>query len=306
MRLRDEQLRAHVVYVDPEIETNAELDAITDKVVEELRALQQAGIDAKMPSDPRALEIDLIKSLRELLEKMVSSRREHFLRHKIQLIQRRIANLFFSSAVYTSQDEVFEVEFHDAEEALLAVLGLHRDALADDLTKLKFADSSHMGEALGSLARVEKQLATSILARSRPELERLLRVYRDALLVFLMKDFQGTLGDFAWEVVQASGVARGHELSYKIRESQFSAFRAAFETKFMERLLYSLQEPLQQRMHDTPDYDFRSRTLRFASDPRIYAEICAVMCNTIYDYLHGEGFLDLPVSWQKQLYEDAS
>ena len=95
MRLRDEQLRAHVVYVDPQIETNAELDAITAKVVEELKELQRVGMRAKVPEDPGQLEIELIAALRQLLEKMVSARREHFLRHKMELIQRRVAKLFF-------------------------------------------------------------------------------------------------------------------------------------------------------------------------------------------------------------------
>ena len=302
MRLRDEQLRARIVYVDPTLETNAELDAITAKVVEELKKLQKAGMKAKMPNDAQGVEIELIRALRELLEKMVSARREHFLRHKIETIQRKIANLYFTSEIYTDAKEVFDVEFTYPDEALLAVVQRYSGRMLEDLMEFKDRDVSVQKLAMERLSRYKKQLAGDVLAHSRPELERLLVVYRDVLLVFLMKDFRDALGDFCWEVVQQSQIARGHELSYKILEGQFASFRQTFETKFMDRLLIGLSAPLQRRLREEPDYDFKEDTLRFAADPRIYAEICAVMCNTIYGYLHGEGFLDLPVTWQRQIY----
>lgn len=303
MRLRDEQLRARIVYVDPTIETNSELDAITAKVVEQLKELQKAGQKAKMPTDASTVEIDLIKTLRELLEKMVSARREHFLRHKIELIQRRIANLYFTSEVQTDPENLFEVEFSDPDEALLAVVRRYGGQMLEDLMELKYTDVSVQKLAMERLSRFERKLAADVLSHSRPELERLLGVYRDALLVFLMKDFREGVGDFAWEVIKGSKVARGSELSYKIREPQFARFRQVFEENFMARLLEGLEGHLARRMHEEPDYEFKPETLRFAANPRIFAEICAVTCNAIYGYLHGEGFLDLPVTWQRQVYE---
>ncbi|HJL04917.1 MAG TPA: hypothetical protein RMH85_28960 [Polyangiaceae bacterium LLY-WYZ-15_(1-7)] len=304
MALRDEQLKARVVYVDPSLQTNAELDAITAKVVEELQELQRAGMKAKMPADPGQIEIELIKNLRELLEKMVSARREHFLRHKVELIQRKIANLYFTSEVYTKPEDAHAAKYDHADEALLAALQRHLDAIVEDLLTFQYREPGAREQAIDRIQRFEKKLAADVLARSRPELERLLGLYRDVLLVFLLKDFRESLGEFAWEVVQQSQIARGGELSYKILEKQFPRFRSVFEEKFMDRLLAALQEPLARRMQDEPDFDFRPATLRFAADPRIYAEICGTMCNTIYGYLHGEGFLDLPVSWQMQVYDN--
>jgi len=303
MRLRDEQLRAQIVYVDPDIETNAELDAITAKVVEELRELQRVGRRAKAPEDPGQVEIELIASLRGLLEKMVSARREHFLRHKLERIQRRVAKLFFTSEV-KGTDTNADRTFAYPDEALLAALQAHAPAMRLALKQAKVTDERVRSEALERLERMEKMLAADVLARSRPELERLLLVYRDTILVWLMKDFRAGLGELAWEVVKESGVARGGELSYKIREKQFPRFRSVFEEKFMERMLAGIQEPLARALTEDSEYRFRGETLAFASDPRIYAEVCAVMCNTVYGYLHGEGYLDLPVSWQRELYDD--
>ncbi len=302
MRLRDEQLRARIVYVEPQNETNAELDAITARVVAQLQELQQAGMGARTPSDPQKVEIQLIRALRELLEKMLSARREHFLRHKIELVQRRIANLYFSSEITTTGGDPFTSTFHHADEALLAALQRHSAGIRADLERFHFSDETSRMIALSRLQRMEKKLASDVLARTRPELERLLVTYRDVLLVFLMRDFRETLGEFAWEVVQQSQLARGHQLSYKILASQFPRFREVFESKFMDRLLSNLQAPLAQRIEE--EGSLREETVRFAADPRIYAEICAVMCNAIYDYLHGEGFLDLPVQWQQQLYDE--
>lgn len=305
MRLRDEQLRARVVYVDPSIETNAELDAITAKVVAELRELQRVGMRAKTPEDPGQVEIELIASLRQLLEKMLSARREHFLRHKLELIQRRVAKLFFTSEV-KGVEAKSDRTFAHPDEALLSVVQGHAPAMRDELAKVQVNDERVRTEALERLERIEKMLAADVLARSRPELERLLLVYRDTILVWLMKDFREGLGEFAWEVIKESGAARGGELTYKIREKQFPRFRHVFEEKFMERMLAGIQEPLARALTEDSEYRFRGETLAFASDPRIYAEVCAVMCNTLYGYLHGEGYLDLPVSWQRELYDDAA
>jgi hypothetical protein len=119
-----------------------------------------------------------------------------------------------------------------------------------------------------------------------------------------MKDLPSSLGELAWEVIRESRAAHGADLSYKIHEKDFAAFREAFDRRFLERLLASVQQPLAQRLASGEHGGFRPETLRFAGDPRIYAEICDVTCNAVYDYLHGEGFLDLPVRWQEHLGED--
>ena len=48
--------------------------------------------------------------------------------------------------------------------------------------------------------------------------------------------------------------------------------------------------------------ELRNETLAFVADPRIFTDVCSVMCDSIYDFLHGEGFLDLPANWRAHLY----
>lgn len=303
LRLRDEQLNARVVYFEPQIQTNAELDAITAQVVAELQTLQKEQLASAAPADPAEIEIALMKGLRELLEKMVSARREAFLRHKIELIQRKITNLFFTSEIYANPSvaQSAKTVFAYADEALFHVLHHNEALMVDELRSLNYRDQKVMTDAIERLQRFEKMLVSETLARSRPELERLLMVYRDVLLVFLMRDFRESLGEFSWEVIRESRVAHEATLSYKIQEGSFAAFRKVFERKFLDNMLSRMQAPLAANLNEEGADAFRPETLQFAADPRIYAEICAVWCNAIYAYLHGEGWLDLPVQWQQHL-----
>ena len=302
LRLRREQLRARVVYVDPDLETNAELDAITAQVVKELQEMQAQMLAQSGPQDRQAAEIELIKNLRELLEKMVSPRRETYMRHKIEQIQRRITNLYFTTV---SQGDAARMtakqsKFDAPDEALFHVLTKHEKTLVATLKVMRFSEDSVREEAIARLKGYQRQLLSDFLSRSMPELERLLNIYRDLLLIFLLKDFREQLGDFCWQVIKESRVALTGTLTYKIEEKEFPAFREIFERKFLEGMLAAIQKPLAEKLEEG---EFREATLRFAADPRIYAEICGVTSNMLYDYLHGEGFLDLPVNWQQQLYE---
>ena len=304
MRLRDEQLRARVVYYgDDSAQTNAELDQITQQVVEELRALQSVGRAAKMPSDKQSVEIELIKSLRGFLEKLLSARREQFLRLKIQRIQRRIVKLFFSSSIVTERmSEPLNV-FETPDEALQHIFVMYDAEIQRRISGLMFKDESIRERTLVRFAEIKRGFVNSVLQRSMPEVQRLLAVFGDVLLVFLMKDFRDQVGDFAWQVIRASRVGDSHAISYKLTEAHFSQFRAAFEERFLQHLLDGLAGPLVARLESDPGGEFRAETISFAADPRIYAEMCDVMCGTIYEYLHGEGFLDLPVEWQRRLYD---
>lgn len=301
LRLRDEQLKARVVYVDPSLKTNAELDAITAQVVAELQQLQSQSLQAAATIDPQQIEIELIKTMRESLEKMLSPRREHFLRHKIEQIQRKIANLYFTSEVEASADApTMRASFEHPDEGLYVVMKRHKPTIHADLDALAWKSPQAQKEAKDRLDIFMKQMVSQLLARSMPDLERLIAIYQEVLLDFLLKDFRSQLGEFAWEVMRESRVAHGNDLTYKIREQHFPPFRQTFERKFLQHLLATIQNPLDDKLLNG---GFRDSTLRFASDARIYAEICGTMCNSIYDFLHGEGFLDLPVDWKSEVYK---
>ena len=150
LRLRDEQLEARVVYFAPDIQTNSELDAITAQVVADLQALQRDQRQSAPAMDRTEVEIALIKGLRELLEKMISSRREAFLRHKIEVIQRRITTLFFTSEVYANptRAESEKTTFAHSDEALFHVLHHAESLVVDELRTLHYRDPSVCEDAV--------------------------------------------------------------------------------------------------------------------------------------------------------------
>jgi len=73
------------------------------------------------------------------------------------------------------------------------------------------------------------------------------------------------------------------------------AFRAAFDKHFLEKLVVHVQEPIVRRAGESAE-EFRDVTLRFVADPRIHSEICEVIDDAVYDYLHGEASSTCPTT----------
>ncbi len=303
LKLRDEQLQARVKYYNKDLQTNAELDAITEQVVAELRAMGAVS-EAAAPKRPRQeVEIDLIHALRHLLEKLFSEKRSGFLERKMEVVQRKITQLFFNSELYARLAEGSKESQPAAtwpEQALYFALKAHEDDIVSELLAMPVSDVSVRERALEDLSTYLKRLCSDFLGKTTPELERVLAIYREVLTDFFFKVFPGELGDFAWEVVRESRVADNHSLGYKITAEHFHAFRETFDRKFLERLVLNVQEPIVQRASADAGV-FREATMRFVADPRIHAEICATINDALYDYLHGEGYLDLPTDWKRLL-----
>lgn len=299
LELRDEQLQAQVKYFGADLETNAELDKITEQVVAELRLLKTPE-----PTEDRSehVEIELIGNLRTLLEKLFSPKRATFLQRKIEEVQRRITQLFFESELYAriaaGNDEVGAASWH--EQALYVALKRHEEAIISELDAIPVTDDEVRDRAKARVQQFIKQLASDFLSRTTPELERLLTIYREVLVEFFAGEFPTSLGEFAWEVIRESRVAQGHKLGYKLTADKFGQFREVFDRKFIEKLVFHIEDPIARRAIDDSE-SFREATLRFVTEPRIHTEICSVMNDAIYDYLHGEGFLDLPPNWRRIL-----
>ncbi len=301
LRLRDEQLRARVNYYNSELQTNAELDAITEQVVAELRAMAQ-GTGGGRPT--QEVEIELIQALRGLLEKLLSPKRSTFLLRKIEEVQRRITQLFFNSELYVRIQEG-SAELPTAtwpEQALYFALKRYEDFIEAEIDATP-AQAEVRERAKEKLETFIRNLCTDFLSRTTPELERLLAIYKAVLLHFFLEVLPLELGDFAWEVIRESRVAVGHDLGYKLTADKFDAFREVFDRKFLERLVLNVQDPIMQKASESSGF-FREATLRFVADPHIHAEICTVINDALYDYLHSEGFLDLPPDWRRLLAEE--
>jgi len=301
LALRHEQAEAIVQYYGEDQETNAELDEITAAVVAELEQLRLAT-ETRRSSIVPDVEIELIGSLRALLEKLFSPKRRNFIERKIRDIQRRITQLFFDSELYAllaAEGGVVDAA-EWAEQALYYAVKTHEAKILEELARMPVADDAVRKRALDRWHGITRQLRTDFLSRTTPELERLLEIYREVLADFFYDDFAKGIGELCWKVVKESRVAEGHELGYKIDESKFPAFRAAFDKHFLERLVFHVQEPVTKAA--TESDRFRDATARFVADPRIHSDICGVVNDAVYDYLHGEGFLDLPTDWRHVLH----
>ncbi len=309
-RLRDEQLRARVKYYNQELATNAELDAITEQVVAELRAMGKVMDAQKLTRKAQEVEIELIQALRTTLEKLfaptaAAQARSKFLARKIEEVQRRITQLFFNSELYAR----LAADARDVpaatwpEQALYFAIKRHEEVLHAELEALPVSTPDVRTRAHEELSAFLKSLTTEFLSKTTPELERLLAIYKEVLGKFFFDVFPGDLGEFAWEVVKESRVAVGTDLGYKITADRFHQFRETFDRKFLEHLVLAVQGPITQRATAAGAEGFREATLKFVQDPRIHMEVCTVINDAIYDYLHGEGYLDLPTDW-KQLLKD--
>jgi hypothetical protein len=306
-RLRDEQLRARVNYYNKDLATNAELDAITEQVVAELRAMGKAMEAQKATRPTQEVEIELIQALRTTLEKLFSPTaaaqgRSKFLARKIEEVQRRITQLFFNSELYArlaqSSREIPAATW--PEQTLYFAIKRHEEAIVAEIDALPVSSPEVRTRAHEQLQGFLKALTNDFLSKTTPELERLLAIYKEVLGKFCYEIFPGELGEFAWEVVKESRVGVGTDMGYKITADRFHQFRETFDRKFLEHLVLAVQDPIAQRASQSEE-GFREATLKFVADPHIHMEVCTVINDALYDYLHGEGYLDLPTDWKRLL-----
>lgn len=305
-RLRDEQLKAKVKYYHKESHTNAELDAMTEQVVSELRAMALADRTSVTELDPRAIETELIGQLRGLLEKLFSDQRSTFLAHKMERIQRKISQLFFNSELYAHLAEngatVPAAEW--ASQVLYFALEQAKDVVEVAIFDIPAKSQDLKDEALERFRSFQKSLCNEFLAQTTPELEHLLRIFQRTYMDFFLKDLPRDLPDLAWEVIRESRAAENHGLGYKLTVNKFPAFRESFDRKFLERLVLGTQQKVEQEVENS-GATFRDATLRFVTNPEIHAAVCSVINDAMYEYLHSEGFLDLPADWKSALHASA-
>ncbi len=302
LKLRDEQVSARVVYFEPEQQTNAELDKITDSVIAELRAIQSV----RGPTNPgvqRDRGAELAGALRSRLEALLDARRATFLRAKLDTLSRRITTLFFEAALghHATPEELAARIIALPEQAVYYAVARNKAQIVEDLLSLNYEDEGVYNDALDRLARLEKELQVSLLARKAPELEKLLPVVIEVFTEFLTERFRGGLREFTREVVRASGVGEApNDAPMRIPARSFQRFREVFEKGFLERMVMDVQEPLVARLEAMEEdaHVFHTETLDFIADPRVFSVVCGVMCDAFYDALNSDGLLELPPEWR--------
>ncbi|MBI2896615.1 MAG: hypothetical protein HYY06_23865 [Deltaproteobacteria bacterium] len=303
--LRNEQIEARVVYYGPDQATSPELDAVTDAVVAQLAAFQKA-LRRKSPTriDRQELEIAMIRALREALEHLFGSRRESFLRFRSQEVSRRVTKLFFESELGSrvARDTRGSKTIGFPVQGLYYALADHGASVERSMREQRWASEEQRVHAIERFRQMLKELRVEFLRQTTRELEVILEIMGRALGAFFKEVLVPGLGDLAWRVVREARVVDESDGRPQVIESAFPAFRTAFDRAFLEMLIEATRDRVDEEVSTLPgSARLRDDTLAFLADAHVYSEICAIVCDAIYDFLHSEGFLDLPADWRAHL-----
>jgi hypothetical protein len=308
LELRDEQLRARVVHYKADLQTSPELDAVTASVVAELQQLRRAaGLDAvhtpppPPPGDRAQVEIELIASLKKMLGRLFRAGEvTAVIERRISEASKRFARLFFESElcerIRGSTGEPKTMRY--GAQALFLVLASHHHALVRDLEAFEYDSPDTLEDARTRLDEITKDLRNAFLSATMPELNLLVQWLNELLTAFFAVELPPGVGELAWEVVKEARLADGRaRTGYQIGPAAFPRFRASFERKFLQRLVAFVEDGMLARVR-ARGTDLRAETLRFVSEPRIFTDVCELVCEAVYDFLHNDGFLDLPPDWR--------
>ncbi len=299
-----EQLDAQVIHYRADLETNAELDAITAGVVEQLRQMQQAVQSSQ--GDVRSaaeIERDQIALLSRLLHRQLGAERAPaFIAAQIKPIARRAMKLFFESELHEKTKGDRDRVIRHPEQGLYYVLSRYRSRLRADLESFDYDESELREQTIALLEKTERELQNAFLSRRSPELKRVLTDLTLVLTEFFEKRLPPELATLARSTIEQSGSARQPtSVAYKIHGAAgFAAFRAIWESELVTRLVAFCPEALMARIQENDEL-LLDETIAFFTDPHLLSEIAEVVCLSIYDTLCQDGFLDLPLDWRLRL-----
>lgn len=296
--LLNEQVQARIVHYRADLETSPELDAITAQVVTQLKTMQAVlGTQDASERDPEAIEAQQLKTLYLLLKRLFS-KESQFASGVLKPVGRRVAKLFFESELHEkSKGDKGKVIFH-AEQGVYYVLQRYKNRLRGELDGFEYESDEIRQNTLDLLAKMERDLQVGFLSRRSPELNRVMTLYTAALTDFLQEHLPPRAEQMAKVTIRAAGTAQ-HEKSvgYKVLADSFPAFRTEWERVFMQQMVFFCGDELLARLTQD-DQEFREETIKFFTDPHVFSETCQVLCESLYDFLCLEGFLDLPVDWR--------
>jgi hypothetical protein len=296
--LLQEQVQARVVHYKSELETNAELDAITAEVVAQLKQMQEAArAHAGEKESPDAIEAAQVTTLTTLLAKVFSCESQ-FTSRMLKPLGRRVAKLFFESELHEKAKGDREKRLHHAEQGVYYLLVRYKNRLRAELEGFEFASDEIKQSSFELLAKMERDLQVAFLSRRSPELNQVMSVYAAVVSDFLRNYLPPRLEPMARNTIRAARTARRpNSVSYKILADAFPDFRKEWERIFMEQMVNSCSDDLTTRLTQG-GAAFRDETLRFFADPHVYSDSASVVCHELYDFLCLEGFLDLPVDFR--------
>lgn len=298
--LLNEQVQARIVHYKGDLETSPELDAITAQVVAQVKALQTTAVArTDQRSSPDQIEAAHVRTLGSLLAKVFPTDGQgSFFTQTVKPIGRRIAKLFFESELHERTKGDKEKVIHHAEQGVYYVLNRYKNRLRSELEGFEYVDDEIRTSTLDTLAKIERDLQVAFLSRRSPELNRVMTVYTGVLNDFLQKHLPPRIEQIAKLIVRAARTAqRPNSVTYKIHADAFGDFRTEWERLFMQQMINFCEDELMAKLTQG-DEQFRDETIRFFTDPHVFAETCEVLCEVLYDKLCMEGFLDLPMDWR--------
>lgn len=304
MVLREEQIQARIVHYKAEMETSPELDAITAQVVEQLKSLQRE-LAAQKPTENRGnVEHEQIQTLQRLLGRIFRTDAVSVLvEQRLKNVAKKLTKLFFESELHerASANQTKLRTIYHAEQALFYVLQRYSNRLRAELEAFEYSDPEIKELTVDLLDKTENEFRVSFLSRRSPELKRLLAIINESLLDYFRKGLPPQIPRISEEIIKECGSARNESsMGYKVLHESFDAFRHSLERRFVSSLVSYVQNNLVKQLQQSED-SFRDETISFVQMPQVYSEICALVCDGVYDFLCNEGFLDLPIDWRSEI-----
>lgn len=299
--LLEEQVQARIVHYKAELETNPELDKVTEEVVAGLRQLQAAAAHPERgPSKATAIQRTHERILTKLLERAFPVGALSLLvERRLRQFHRNLARLFFESELHEKtrgRDGSSKVIQH-GEQAIFYLLMRYEHRLENELGGFDFADDEVKRRSFALLAGIAKDMQDVFLSRRSSELKRIVGVFNAVLVELCTKHLAAAAAEIAREVVAQAATYEGNAYAYKVSPDAFVRFRGAFERRLMTRIVGFAEDALVTRLADTAGAA-RAETLAFITDPQIFSMLCGELTDGVYELLCNEGFLDLPKDWR--------
>jgi len=233
--LLQEQVQARIVHYKGDMETNAELDAITAEVVAQLKAMQAvAGKDVPVDKNEDEVEAKHAKTFATLLSKVFSSESQ-FTSRMLKPLGRRVAKLFFESELHEKSKGDRDKVIHHAEQGVYYILSRYKNRLRAELEGFEFVNDEIKEGSLDLLAKFERDLQVGFLSRRSPELNKVMTVYAAVVSEFLRDYLPPRLEAMAKNTIRAATTARRpNSVAYKVLADAFPDFRIHWERVFME------------------------------------------------------------------------
>lgn len=300
LELLDEQVQARIVHYRSDLETNPELDSVTEEVVRQVRQVQErAAARRREPISPATLTASLAKHLTTVLSKAFRPEPSFLVETRLRRVHRKLARMFLEAQV-RAPSSPGETGISSGEQAVFYALERHRHAIVQELQQFDYDDPSVLARAMEVWDRVGRDLKDTFVGKNSAELKKIIVAFQAVLLEFYCGELPRDIERFAQDVVAgAVDEEAASSFDYKITLEGFPRFRQSFERQLMVRLVPFAQTRVMDRLDATAQRKSDRDVQRFATGPAVFSMIVGEYAVGCYELLYQEGFLDLPEDFKK-------